>query len=882
MMITILLSILVSTPPAAARLSDAPTLHVQGSDGLRFVETLDSESLPTVLPTASRSERIVRIAPGRHGLRIVIANGGQAIDVHGVSFERIEHDSDQRVLQAPEGLWFAGPAIPPASLEMTGNGDVGSLVRRDGMTISDCQLTAHWGNFDGRLLVEGPRLPGPLGPRSALSIGWTGDSVAQITLPTGNAQALILDAPAGGIQLSIPKGAGIDRLSRARASRVSAADRTRIKTLTRAELAPIARRRFLRHQGQGAAYSEIELGRALKSDLSVQQWSDALHVQAARPLEATHTTRTTEGTVIDAHEALSLWFRAAHAAEEGRSATYLMTIDWSYSASKPKESRAPIEIEAASPAPAFIDIAPGTPLDIVHFEGEDLQLDIRPTMGPGAAFGDFDGDGWVDLYLIQGAGRAGAAPVRDRLLRNLGDGSFEDVTRSCGIQSSGAGMGALFFDAEGDGDLDLFVANYGADKLYLNRGDGRFEDVSRAVGLNIPGWSAAVVAGDADGDQDLDLYVTSYLDYDPNKMPSLEELGGYQREDPVEMLPFAFPAAANTYLRFEPAPGSDPPFRYVDATQDAGIADAAGRGMQALFWDFDIDGDQDLYVANDVSFNVLLRNEGAGAFHDVTFSIGLDDPRGGMGLALGDVDRDGDDDLFLTNWQLEANALYINGQANANGVKTRRSLFRDGTVRSGLGPSGVGVTSWAPLLFDAENDGDLDLFVANGYTSPDYESTGICVGQANHFFLGDGEGRFVDGAAFAGPALAVERASRCALACDFDQDGGVDILVTSNNGAAQLLHNRAQARGHWVGVRLRNTGPNSRAIGARVTVEADDEQWSQTLGAGTGYLGGNAPELHFGLGQAERIDRIHVRWPDGTTTVHRDVAIDDFAQLDHE
>jgi len=508
-------------------------------------------------------------------------------------------------------------------------------------------------------------------------------------------------------------------------------------------------------------------------------------------------------------------------------------------------------------------------------------------MGPGAAWGDFDGDGWQDLYLVQGSGRAGSTPDTNRLLRNLGGSGkpqagagpwFEDVTEPAGVSDTGAGMGALFVDLDGDQDLDLYVANYGLDVLYLNRGDGTFADASDLL----PGhdlWSAAVAAADTDGDGDLDLYITSYLEYDLAKTPPAEELGRYEREDPVAMLPFAFPGQRNVFLRNEGVAADGRP-RFADVTEELGLLDVQGRGMQPVFWDFDRDGDQDLYVANDVSYNVLFRNEGDGTFKDVSFATGLDDPRGGMGLAAADVDQDGDEDVFLTNWQLEANALYLNNHTSPFESRTRRAAFHDTSVRAGLARAGIGVTSWGVALFDLELDGDLDAFVANGYTSPDYIGTGICVGQPNHLFVNDGTGRFEDGAGLAQAALGVLLAARGVAACDFDRDGDMDLCVTANNGPVQLLENHAPRRGAWVGVALRQAGPNPFAIGAEVTVHTGSKRlFRRALRAGEGYLTGNPAELHFGLGAAAEIERIDVRWPDGTTTHHTHVALDTWHTL---
>jgi len=526
----------------------------------------------------------------------------------------------------------------------------------------------------------------------------------------------------------------------------------------------------------------------------------------------------------------------------------------------------------ADPKDRFDDEASFAELGMVHMEGPRLQLDIRPTMGPGAAWGDVDGDGLVDLYLVQGGGREGSVVPRNRLYKNNGDETFADITDTSNTGDQGAGMGALFCDLDSDGDLDLYVANYGRDVLYWNDGQGVFTMAADGVIPDLDLWSAGVAAADYDKDGDLDLYITSYLDYDESKMPPMDELERYQREDPVAMLPFAFPGQRNVFLRNDL--NEDGSRHFSDVTEELGLLDVQGRGMQAIFWDFDQDGDDDLYIANDVSFNVLYRNEGDGTFRDVTFLVGLDDPRGGMGLTVGDVDRDGDEDLFLTNWQLEANALYQNNLINRAGRKLHTGTFADHTVQSRLGPAGIGVTSWGCELFDADNDGDLDLFVANGYTSPDYESTGICVGQPNHFFLNDGRGRFREAFEAGGFALAESLPSRGAVACDYDQDGLLDVLVTANNSAVQLLKNRGKSLGHWINLRLAGSNGNTHAIGARVHARCGDDTFVASLRAGTGYLTGNAPELHLGLGEHAQIDELTIHWPSGRVTTHADVAVD--------
>jgi hypothetical protein len=591
---------------------------------------------------------------------------------------------------------------------------------------------------------------------------------------------------------------------------------------------------------------------ASHSSPTAQLSLEAEFIEAGSPVDVSRRVRcavTPElaSALEDPGANLTLWLRVGDPTRE--------------TTSQPVTKMPAVETPASGP---LRDVTAASGINAVHFEGEAEQLDIRPTMGPGAAWGDIDGDGRQDAVILQGGGRPGTEALADRVYRGIEGGRFEDITANAGLGRGDAGMGALLVDINGDGPLDLYCANYGQDRLFLGQGDGTFVE---AVGLlpKLDLWSASVAAADPDGDGDLDLYISSYLDYDTDKMPPEEELGRYQREDPTEMLPFAFPGQRNVFLRNMLSETGT--LGFEDVTETLGLLDIQGRGMQIVFWDFDRDGDEDLYVANDVSMNVLYRNEGDGTFKDVSFSTGLDDPRGGMGLALGDVDLDGDEDVFLTNWELEANALYLNSVLSHSGSKRRRASFHDYTVRSGLGPSGIGATSWGAELFDLDLDGDLDLYVANGYTSPDYESTGICVGQLDHLFLGDGTGKFAQVAAAATGVGHISQASRGAIGADYDGDGDVDLLVTANNGRAVLLQNNAERKGHWMGLRLRQPGPNTRAIGAEVTLTTrEGTVLRRAVRAGQGYLTGNAPELHFGLGEQTQLESVEVRWPDGERT----------------
>ena len=808
---------------------ETPALFVREEEELQFAAHLERGENRVLLPMATRSDRVPRAVVHREGVELVIAAPlGQDVQVTRLLVHAVEHGAEEQLLVLDGELKVVGePWLPIDVRTEAGEDRLALVARRDGVGSRDETLQVHSAPGAETLIWVGMEPRRNSDPRR---VGWH----AYDPEDRGHIASA---APVGDSRHSmlIAGDLGIDQIFNASVRPLRDGELAAVAS-GRADLVEAASRRREPRLGRGPARPRVEVGGILSREHGVA-------LREGRPV------------AVPAGQALRVRVEAPALADAQRSATLIVEAFVSTGASLREASSARDELP---PAGLFRDVAREAGIHDVHLEGPDLQLDIRPTMGPGAAWGDFDGDGRVDLYLVQGGGREGSQRPRNRLLRNRGDGGFEHVP---GADDDGAGMGALFFDLEGDGDLDLYVANYGPDVLYRNDGEAGFVDVSGEHQLAGEGWSAGLCAADYDRDGDLDLYVTSYLVYDPALMPPVEELPGFAREDPVEMLPFAFPGARNHFL--ENVNG-----KLVERTEELGLADEQGRGMQPVFWDFDLDGDQDLYVANDVSYNVLWRNEGDGTFKDISFQTGMDDPRGGMGVATGDVDADGDPDLFLTNWELEANALYRNNLVSRASRKVHTGTFQDVTVPSRLGRYGVGFTSWGCVLFDADNDGDLDLFVPNGYTSPDYESTGICVGQPNHFFLNDGEGRFEDASEAAGPAVTAPLASRTAAVCDYDRDGRLDLFVTNNNGPYQLLRNEFEGAGHWLGVELRGRGGNTRAVGARVTLVSDDREQSREVQAGSGYLAGHALGAHFGLDDATEVSELRVRWPSGLESRH--------------
>lgn len=851
-----------------------PTLTLLAHDGQNFVPAgeLKAGGAPLVLALATRSLMQPRSVARRDGhvLRLPVA---EAHDGAGVELRvlAVPHPADGSLLWAEDPTADLGPAlyrVGPPQLPRWARGiaDAPDGLSSEGTWQSALPHLARWDglHWTGSLQVEpapgaGNYLlitTGELMDRSGVKSGQLelhalapGSRDSRIVRDSGYflRAALaphshyLIPAPTGAFLLIL--GGSLDRLQFVDASPVADADLVQLDALP-PRVAPLA--------DEGWAWRRGGVGPA-------QLVPQAVRTRGRERFEALGDRRPRSG------EMLEFVVQPPAAAKDGETWSLVARLT-EKSAGLGSPPTQPVETTGAR----FVERAAELGLGQVHFEGPDLQLDIRPTMGPGLAFGDVDGDGWVDLYALQGGGREGSEVDGNRLFVNRSSkGQLRFVEAGdAGAPDTGWGMGALFFDADGDGRLDLYVANYGPDSLWLNapaaRPDLPFQlsDVSAAAGLTHSFWSAGVTAGDPDMDGDLDLYVASYLRYDEGALPDTEG-AAFLREDPPAMLPYAFPGERNVYLQNDSVAGEP---RFVDATELHSLLDEQGRGMQPIFWDFDRDGQVDLYVANDVSINQLFHNLGEARFREVSFAAGMDDPRGGMGVAVGDVDLDGDEDLVLTNWQLESNALYINHLSGEQSQRTRVPSFRDLAVELGIGRPSVGLTGWGAVLEDLDGDGDLDLAVANGYTSPDYESTGICVGQPAHMFENDGEGHFAPVADEWAPGFGAAWAWRALGACDFAQNGALDLVMSANNGPLAFFENQRPAA-RWLGLRLRARGKNTHAIGAEVTLAGGERLLRRTLLAGTSYLVGNAPELWFGLGDLQP-ERVEVRWPDGERSVH--------------
>lgn len=495
--------------------------------------------------------------------------------------------------------------------------------------------------------------------------------------------------------------------------------------------------------------------------------------------------------------------------------------------------RGAVETDLSMPSPIrFTEVARETGIDFVSQHRDDVVDHICESMGSGAAWLDYDGDGDWDAYVVTGKDRPNA------LYRNDA-GRFIDVAGNAEVGHLGWGMGVAAADYDGDGHTDLFVTNYAErDVLYRNLGNGAFEDVTDAAGVGgAPSdWSSSAAWGDVDGDGDLDLYVARYIDFSQPDAP--DGLYPSHRDELMTLMPELYPSQANALFR-NAGDGT-----FDDATEAAGVADRGGKGLGVLFGDYDNDGDLDLHVANDQTPNALFKNDGMGVFSNVSFMVGLDDTRGGMGTDFGDFDSDGDLDIVLTNWQKESNALYRNNTvAPADGRAS--DSFDDYAPEAGLAHTSVGLTGWGAVLKDLDLDGDLDLFVTNGYTSPAEGSPRRCVGQRDQFYRND-DGRFTEVV----DALEDREwgAGRGLASADYDGDGDVDLLVVQNNGRVLLLRNDTPRRDGWIRVRA--------PVGARLHIEAGGVTYVREVRAGASYLSTCAPEVIVPTPRVEGADRV--------------------------
>jgi hypothetical protein len=496
----------------------------------------------------------------------------------------------------------------------------------------------------------------------------------------------------------------------------------------------------------------------------------------------------------------------------------------------------------------------------IVFGGREKNTYLVETTGTGVAMFDYDGDGWQDLFFVNGStldASGGSAQPTNRLYRNTGHRTFEDVTAKAGLAASGWGQGTCVGDYDNDGHDDLFVTYWGQNRLYHNDGNGRFTDATAAAGLRAPPrrWSTSCAFLDYDRDGRLDVFVDNYIDFDPASTPRPETGLCRYRGLPVACGPPGLPGARNALYRNR----GDGTFE--DVSERAGITRASGTyalGVSTV--DFDGDGWVDLYVADDSSPSVLYRNNHDGTFTDIGVAAGCaysqdGKAQAGMGVAVGDYDRNGTMDIFKTNDAGDTTTLYGN---------TGKGLCEDRTFASGLGLN-TRWLGWATAFVDLDNDGWLDLFLNNGHVYPEVRQLKSEAGyeQPKVVYRNLGNGKFEDLTARLGAPVTELKAARGAAFGDIDNDGQIDVAIANVNDRPDLYRLDGDRSHHWVTLRLVGTASNRDAIGARVHIVAGGtEQWQEVRGGGS-YLSQNDLRVHFGLAATTIVDRVDVRWPNG-------------------
>ncbi len=526
---------------------------------------------------------------------------------------------------------------------------------------------------------------------------------------------------------------------------------------------------------------------------------------------------------------------------------------------KPADESAPPE-QAQGP-PWFEDVTDRVGLDFVHDCGPvGTDYAMPQITGSGAALFDFDGDGRLDIYLLQNGGPNSSA--RNRLYRQMPDGRFKDVSPGSGLDVAGYNMGVAIADVNNDGRPDVLLTQYTGVRLFLNNGDGTFTDVTKESGLDNPAWGTSAAFFDYDRDGWLDLVVVNYVDYDPSRLKD----NGANINDYPPLSAFDG-TVTRLYRNLGPKKGARPGVvRFQDVTLSAGLGQAPGPGLGVVCADLTGDGWPDIFVANDARANHLWVNQRDGTFREeakdryVAFN-GFGYPQANMGIAIGDVDGSGLFSLFVTHLTEEYNTLWKQGPVGR---------FRDQTAAAGL--MDVRGTGFGTVFADFDHDGHLDLAIVNGRVSRSPSPADARhlpafwrpYAEKNFLLTGDGKGRFrnISGRerAFGGIAN-VGRGLACG---DVDGDGALDLLVTTVGGRARLYRNVAPHRGHWLLVRALDRRGQRDAYGAEVTVTAGGRRCLRLVNPAYSYLCSNDVRAHFGLGKAARVDAIDVRWPDGT------------------
>jgi enediyne biosynthesis protein E4 len=516
------------------------------------------------------------------------------------------------------------------------------------------------------------------------------------------------------------------------------------------------------------------------------------------------------------------------------------------------------EEQLAGPA-WFEDVTDRVGLDFVHDAGPLGDYPMPQAMGSGVALFDFDGDGRLDVYLLNNGGPDGRP---NQLFKQKEDGTFVNVSKGSGLDFSGHCMGVAIGDVNNDGRPDVLVTLVGSVRLFLNNGDGTFTDVTREAGLTNPTWGSSAAFFDYDRDGRLDLVVANYVNHDPT-WPCTALNGAREYCPPGKFLG----TATRLFHNLGRGPGGKG-VRFEDVTLKSGLGKVPGPGLGVICADIDGDGWPDIFIANDEQPNRLWINQKDGTFKEEALARnvaydGMGQSQAGMGIAYGDVDGDGLSDLFVTHLMVETNTLWKQGP---------RGLFQDRTGASGLAAPRWRATGFGTVLADFNHDGALDLAIVNGRVSRGTPTPNPALGEhwsqyaeRNQLFANDGTGKFHEVSSGSPDLCGTANVAR-GLACgDVNGDGAVDLLLTTAGGRARLFKNVVPDRGHWLMVRTVDPALGGRdALGAEVTTRAGERRWSRLVSAAGSYLSSGDPVVHFGLGAAAEVEVLEVLWPDGS------------------
>ena len=528
--------------------------------------------------------------------------------------------------------------------------------------------------------------------------------------------------------------------------------------------------------------------------------------------------------------------------------------------SEAKPTAAEHASDALATSPWFTDVAAEVGLTFTHDRGSFGAKHMPETLSGGAGFTDLDGDGWLDVYMVQSGPVVPGTDQRRKpnaLFLNNADGTFRDATDGSGADDTGYGMGVCFGDIDNDGDTDMHVTNFGPDVLLKNAGNGTFTDVTDGSGIDSPAWGASCGFADYDRDGCLDLYVVNYVDFSV-----ADGVVCGSRDQPAYCHPDAFDGVQDVLYHNR----CDGTFEIV--TGAAGVQNTdpkQGKGLGVIWLDYDDDGWSDIYVANDSTRNFLYHNEGDGTFSEAGLIRGgafnaEGKTEAGMGIDAGDVNGDGLEELFVTHLDFETNTLYRNSEGG---------FFTDVTDAVGLGPPSLLKVGFGTHLFDFDNDRDLDAYVANGHIIDNIAqyNPSLAFELPDQLLINDGDGTFVDASDRAGPFFSQALVGRGTALGDYDEDGDLDLLMTNNGGPAVLLRNDVGQSTPALHLRLL-TASGRDAIGARVRLIAGGTASVTHVRSARSYLAGSDPRLLLGLGgDSEAIESLEIRWPDGAEQV---------------